>query len=85
MQFGIAGRADTLPIYTTRPDTVMGVTFVAVAPEHPLAAEAAAGNPALQVFIDECRNTRVAEADMATLEKKGVATGFMAVHSYNFV
>jgi len=80
MQFGIAGRADTLPIYTTRPDTVMGVTFVAVAPEHPLAAEAAAGNPALQVFIDECRNTRVAEADMATLEKKGVATGFMAVH-----
>jgi leucyl-tRNA synthetase len=80
MQFGIAGRADTLPIYTTRPDTVMGVTFVAVAPEHPLAAEAAAGNPALQHFIDECRNTRVAEADMATLEKKGVDTGLQALH-----
>jgi len=80
MQFGIAGRADTLPIYTTRPDTVMGVTFVAVAPEHPLAAEAASGNPALRAFIEECRNTRVAEADMATLEKKGVDTGFLAVH-----
>jgi leucyl-tRNA synthetase len=80
MQFGIAGRTDTLPIYTTRPDTLMGVTFVAVAPEHPLAAEAAAGNPALQTFIEECRNTRVAEADMATLEKKGVDTGLMAEH-----
>jgi len=80
MQFGIVGREDTLPIYTTRPDTVMGVTFVAVAPEHPLAAEAADSNPALRAFIDECRNTRVAEADMAMLEKKGVATGFMALH-----
>jgi leucyl-tRNA synthetase len=80
MQFGIAGRAVTLPIYTTRPDTVMGVTFVAVAPEHPLAAEAARANPALQAFIDSCRNTRVAEADMATLEKKGVDTGLMALH-----
>jgi leucyl-tRNA synthetase len=80
MQFGIAGRTETLPIYTTRPDTVMGVTFVAVAAEHPLAAEAAAGNHALQAFIEECRNTRVAEADMATLEKKGVDTGLMALH-----
>jgi leucyl-tRNA synthetase len=80
MQFGIAGREETLPIYTTRPDTLMGVTYVAVAPEHPLAAEAAAGNPALAAFIDECRNTRVAEADMATLEKKGVATGLEAIH-----
>ena len=80
MQFGIAGRTDTLPIYTTRPDTVMGVTFVAVAPEHPLAAEAAQANPALQAFIEECRKTRVAEADMATLEKKGVDTGLRALH-----
>jgi leucyl-tRNA synthetase len=73
MQFGIAGRDATLPIYTTRPDTVMGVTYVAVAPEHALATEAATGNPALQAFIDECRSTRVAEADMATMEKKGSA------------
>jgi len=80
MQFGIEGRDDTLSIYTTRPDTVMGVTFVAVAPEHPLAAEAAQDNPALQAFIDRCRNTRVAEADMATMEKQGVDTGLKAVH-----
>jgi leucyl-tRNA synthetase len=80
MQFGLAGRGDTLPIYTTRPDTVMGVTFVAVAPEHPLAHEAAVDNPALQEFIDSCRNTRVAEADMATLEKRGVDTGLKALH-----
>jgi leucyl-tRNA synthetase len=80
MLFGIAGRDATLPIYTTRPDTVMGVTYVAVAPEHALAAEGAAANQALQDFIDECRNTRVAEADMATLEKQGVDTGFRAVH-----
>ena len=80
MQFGIAGRDANLPIYTTRPDTVMGVTFVAVAPEHALAQEAASGNSALQAFIDECSKTRVAEADMATLEKKGVDTGLKAVH-----
>ena len=80
MHFGIAGRDATLPIYTTRPDTIMGVTFVAVAPEHGLAREAAAGNPALQAFIEECRNTRVAEADMATLEKRGVDTGLQALH-----
>ncbi len=80
MHFGVAGREQTLPIYTTRPDTVMGVTYVAVAPEHALAREAAAGNPRLQTFIEECRNTRVAEADMATLEKQGVDTGLKAVH-----
>jgi len=80
MHFGVAGREQTLPIYTTRPDTVMGVTYVAVAPEHALAHEAAADNPRLQTFIDECRNTRVAEADMATLEKQGVDTGLKAVH-----
>ena len=80
MQFGIDGRDEALPVYTTRPDTLMGVTYVAVAAEHPLAGEAAAANPALQSFINECRNTRVAEADMATLEKKGVDTGLKAVH-----
>jgi len=80
MQFGIAGREETLAIYTTRPDTLMGVTFVAVAPEHPLAHEAAATDPALRAFIDECGKTRVAEADMATLEKRGVDTGLKAVH-----
>jgi leucyl-tRNA synthetase len=80
MQFGIEGRGASLPIYTTRPDTVMGVTFVAVAPEHPLAAEAAQSSPVLRAFIDACKNTRVAEADMATMEKLGVDTGLKAVH-----
>jgi leucyl-tRNA synthetase len=80
MHFGIPGRDDTLLVYTTRPDTLMGVTYVAVAPEHPLAVEAAAGNPALQAFIEKCRNTRMAEADLATQEKKGVDTGLKAVH-----
>ena len=80
MHFGIDARDDTLLVYTTRPDTLMGVTYVAVAPEHPLAVEAAAGNPALQAFIEECRNTRVAEADLAAQEKKGIDTGLKAVH-----
>ncbi|NNJ94438.1 MAG: leucine--tRNA ligase, partial [Halobacteria archaeon] len=80
MQFGIEGRDDTLTVYTTRPDTLMGVTYVAVAPEHPLAAGAAADNPHLHDFIEACAHTRVAEADMATLEKKGVDTGLQAIH-----
>jgi len=80
MHFGIAGREETLPIYTTRPDTVMGVTYVAVAPEHALASEAAKANPGIQTFIEACRATRVAEADLATQEKKGFDTGFKAIH-----
>ena len=80
MQFGIAGRDDVLPIYTTRPDTLMGVTYVAVAPEHPRAAEAAAGNAALADFIEACRVSGVSEAELATQEKKGIDTGLKAVH-----
>ncbi|MGB5261813.1 MAG: leucine--tRNA ligase [Gammaproteobacteria bacterium] len=80
MQFGIAGRDDRLSIYTTRPDTLMGVTYVAVAPEHALAAEAAVDHSALRDFIESCAHTRVAEADMAMLEKKGVDTGLKALH-----
>ncbi|ATO32178.1 Leucine--tRNA ligase [Dickeya dianthicola] len=78
--FRIADGDDTLTVYTTRPDTFMGVTYVAVAAGHPLALKAAENNPALQDFIAECRNTKVAEADMATMEKKGVATGLFAIH-----
>ncbi|RNM28708.1 leucine--tRNA ligase [Dickeya undicola] len=78
--FNVADGADTLTVYTTRPDTFMGVTYVAVAAGHPLALKAAENNPALQDFIVECRNTKVAEADMATMEKKGVATGLYAIH-----
>jgi leucyl-tRNA synthetase len=79
LQFGIAG--DTaLPVYTTRPDTLMGVTYVAVAAQHPLARKAAAARPEVAEFIRECNAVKVAEADMATLEKKGVFTGITAVH-----
>lgn len=58
----------------------MGCTYLAVAAGHPLAQQAAANNPALATFIDECRNTKVAEAEMATMEKKGVDTGYKAIH-----
>ncbi|UVO09613.1 leucine--tRNA ligase [Pectobacterium polonicum] len=81
--FDVADSAEKLTVYTTRPDTFMGVTYVAVAAGHPLAAQAAATNPALADFIAECRNTKVAEADMATMEKKGVATGLYAIHPLN--
>ncbi|UPY93989.1 leucine--tRNA ligase [Pectobacterium sp. 21LCBS03] len=81
--FDVADSGEKLTVYTTRPDTFMGVTYVAVAAGHPLAAQAAATNPALADFIAECRNTKVAEADMATMEKKGMATGLYAIHPLN--
>ena len=81
--FGVDGSDDTLEIFTTRPDTLMGVTYVAVAAEHPLAKKAAAGNPELAKFIDEIRQLKVAEADIATIEKKGMATGLYAIHPLN--
>ncbi len=69
-----------LEVYTTRPDTLMGVTYVAIAAGHPLATLAAQSNPELAAFIDECKNTKVAEAELATMEKKGMATGLTAIH-----
>ncbi len=74
------GHTGTLKVFTTRPDTLMGATYVAVAAEHPLATQAAQGNPALQAFIDECKGGSVAEADMATQEKKGMATSLLVEH-----
>lgn len=74
------GHAGALKVFTTRPDTLMGATYVAVAAEHPLATQAAQGNPALQAFIDECKGGSVAEADMATQEKKGLATSLFVEH-----
>ena len=67
-------------VFTTRPDTIMGVTFCAVAPEHPLATHAARSNPQLAAFIEECKRGGVAEADMATMEKKGLPTGLTVTH-----
>jgi leucyl-tRNA synthetase len=74
---GIDGQ---LKVYTTRPDTLMGATYVAVAAEHPLAQRAAMNNSAVSAFIAECKGGSVAEADMATMEKKGVATGQFVIH-----
>ncbi|HCN45859.1 MAG TPA: leucine--tRNA ligase, partial [Pseudomonas sp.] len=74
------GQSGALKVFTTRPDTLMGATYVAVAAEHPLATLAAQGNPALQAFIDECKSGSVAEADIATQEKKGLATSLMVRH-----
>jgi leucyl-tRNA synthetase len=77
------GKTGTLKVYTTRPDTLMGATYVAVAAEHPLATLAAAGNPALAEFIAECKRGGTAEADVATMEKKGMNTGLFVVHPLN--
>ena len=80
IQFKVANSDEILEIYTTRPDTLMGVTYVAVAADHKIAKEAAQNNPELQAFLTECRNTKVAEAEIATMEKKGMATGLYAIH-----
>ncbi|MDR3056118.1 MAG: leucine--tRNA ligase [Zoogloeaceae bacterium] len=74
------GKAEKLWVFTTRADTLMGVTFVAVAAEHPLAAYAAQKNPELAAFIEECKQGGVAEADLATMEKKGMPTGLTVRH-----
>ncbi len=74
---GIDGQ---LRVYSTRPDTLMGATYVAVAAEHPLAQRAAASNAAVAAFIKECQTASTAEADMATMEKKGLATGQFVIH-----
>ena len=81
---GLSGDfAEFLQVYTTRPDTLMGATYVAVAAEHPLAAAAAEGNAELQNFIAECKAGSVAEADMATMEKKGLPTGRFVINPLN--
>ncbi|MGE5615693.1 MAG: class I tRNA ligase family protein, partial [Bacillota bacterium] len=69
-----------LKVFTTRADTIMGITFAAVAAEHPLAAEAAKGNPELAAFIEECKRGGVQEAELATMEKKGMPTGLFVLH-----
>ena len=80
LTFDLKDRSDQLEVYTTRPDTLMGVTYVGIAAQHPLALEAGKDNSAISDFITECKTTKVAEADLATMEKKGIATGFYAVH-----
>jgi leucyl-tRNA synthetase len=83
VEFPVVGQAGNLKVYTTRPDTLMGATYVAVAAEHVLATQAAQNNPELAAFIAECKRGSVAEADVATAEKKGMATGLFVSHPLN--
>ncbi|MDG2089055.1 MAG: leucine--tRNA ligase [Arenicellaceae bacterium] len=81
--FTVAGSGidgDALKVFTTRPDTIMGVTFLAVAAQHPLAVSAARDDPDLQAFLDECGHLKTAEADLETMEKKGMSLGVFAEH-----
>ncbi len=78
--YELEGKQDKLWVYTTRADTIMGVTFVAVAAEHPLATYAAKKNPALAAFVEECKHGGVAEADIATMEKKGMPADISVRH-----
>jgi len=78
--YELDGAQAKLWAFTTRADTIMGVTFVAVAAEHPLATRLARDNPKLAAFVDECKRGSVIEADLATMEKKGLPTGFFVVH-----
>ncbi len=78
--YELDGKQEKLWVFTTRADTIMGVTFCAVAAEHPLATRAARDNPALAAFVEECKHGSVMEADMATMEKKGMPTGIFVSH-----
>jgi leucyl-tRNA synthetase len=80
LSFYVEGEDEPLTVFTTRPDTLLGVTYMAVAAEHPLAAKAAADNPDIAAFIEECRKTDAAEATLETMEKKGMALGIDAIH-----
>ncbi|GLX81234.1 leucine--tRNA ligase [Thalassotalea eurytherma] len=80
MTFAVADSDETFDIYTTRPDTIMGVTYVALAATHPLSIQASENNAELAQFIADCKTENATEADMATIEKKGVDTGLKAVH-----
>lgn len=80
LRFGIKESGEQLEVYTTRPDTLMGVSYVAVAAGHALARQAAESNAELAEFLQECNRSGTAEADIATAEKKGMATGFTAIH-----
>ena len=82
LEFDVEGGDEPLRIYTTRPDTLYGVTYMAVAAEHPLAQRAALGNPELQAFLAECQRTSVTEAALETMEKRGMPTGVHAIHPF---
>ena len=80
ISFDVADSNEKVAVYTTRPDTFYGVSYLGIAAAHPLASLAAQHNPELAAFIQEAKNAKVAEADLATMEKKGMATGLFAIH-----
>jgi len=83
VQFKVKERSDAIEIFTTRPDTLFGVTYLAIAPEHSLSLAVAKNNPEIHQFIEECRIGKVAEAEFATLEKRGLDTGLKAINPVN--
>ena len=80
LSFDVVGEDEPLTVFTTRPDTLFGVTYMAVAAEHPLAVKAAASNPEVAAFIEDCKKTDAAEATLETMEKKGMPLGIAASH-----
>jgi leucyl-tRNA synthetase len=80
LSFDVNGEDEPLTVFTTRPDTLFGVTYMAVAAEHPLAVKAAAGNPEIAAFIEDCKKTDAAEATLETMEKRGMPLGISAIH-----
>ncbi len=80
IHFAVENEAEPLTVFTTRPDTLMGVTFVSIAGEHPLALKAAKNNPKLAAFLDELKHGGVSEAELETQEKRGMDTGLFAIH-----
>jgi leucyl-tRNA synthetase len=80
IHFAVEQVSKRLKVYTTRPDTLMGVTYLAIAPDHPLAKHAAKEDANVQAFLDTCQNLSTTEAELATMEKRGIATGLMAIH-----
>ncbi|RUL74065.1 leucine--tRNA ligase [Dyella choica] len=80
IHFAVEGEVEPLTVFTTRPDTLLGVTFVSIAGEHPLAQKAAASNPQLAAFLEELRHGGVSEAELETQEKRGMPTGLNALH-----
>ena len=80
IEFSIKDHADHVKIYTTRPDTLLGVTYLAIAAEHPLASLIKKNNPTIEAFINECSRGSAAEADLATAEKIGIDSGLRAIH-----
>jgi len=81
--FALEGRTDRVEVYSTRPDTLFGASFIALSADHPLASEMAAGDPALAAFVDDCRQSGTAEAELEKAEKKGYRTKLVARHPFD--